>query len=49
MEYRTAIVDELGWVMWWCDELQGNEQIETILVGHPEWSMRAIEVEMGGK
>ena len=43
MEYRTAIVDETGCVMWWCDELQGNEQIECILVSHPEWSMKAIE------
>lgn len=43
MEYRTAIVDECGCVMWWCDELQGNEQIECILVSHPEWTMRAIE------
>lgn len=43
MEYRTAIVDELGWVMWWCDELQGNEQIESILVSHPEWSIKTIE------
>lgn len=40
---RTAIVDETGCVMWWCDELQGNEQIECILVSHPEWSMKAIE------
>lgn len=42
--YRTAIVDELGWVMYWCDELQGDEQIEAILEGHPEWSVKAIEV-----
>lgn len=43
MEYRTAIVDELGCVMFWCDELQGAEQIEYILEAHPEWSVRAIE------
>lgn len=43
MEYRTAIVDELGQVMAWCDELQGWEQIECILNSHPEWSMKAIE------
>lgn len=49
MEYRTAIVDECGCVMWWCDELQRNDQIECILVSHPEWSMKAIEVENGGK
>lgn len=43
MEYRTAVVDELGSVMYWCDELQGWEQIEIILEGHPEWSVKAIE------
>lgn len=44
MKYRTAIVDELGWVVWWCDELVGGwNQIENILVGHPEWSVKAIE------
>lgn len=43
MKFRTAIVDELGWVMFWCDELQDIEQIECILESHPEWSVRAIE------
>lgn len=43
MNYRTAIIDELGCVMWWCDELQGWDQIETILAGHPEWSVKTIE------
>ncbi len=43
MRYRTAIVDEMGWVMFWCDELQGQDQIDAILDGHPEWSVRAIE------
>ena len=42
MEYRTAIVDELGWVMWWCDELP-REQVEAILRAHPEWSIKTIE------
>ena len=42
MEYRMAIVDELGWVMWWCDELP-RKQVEAILRGHPEWSIKAIE------
>lgn len=44
MEYRTAIVDECGMVMWWCDDLLGWDQIETILTGHPEWSVKAIEI-----
>lgn len=42
--YRTAIVDELGWVMWWCDEVCGGwSHIEDILAEHPEWSVKAIE------
>ena len=44
MEYRSAIVDETGCVMFWCDELQGEEQIECILYGHPEWSIEYIEM-----
>lgn len=43
--YRSAIVDELGYVMFWCDELQGEEQIECILEGHPEWSRKCIEID----
>jgi hypothetical protein len=43
MEFRTAIVDETGWVMFWCDQLQGWEQIECILEVHPEWNVRVIE------
>ena len=42
MEYRTAIVDECGWVMFWCDELQDEEQIRSILDSHPEWSRKCI-------
>lgn len=42
--YRSAIVNELGHVMFWCDELQGNEQIECILSGHPEWSIKCVEI-----
>ena len=29
--------------MFWCDELQGEEQIECILYGHPEWERKCIE------
>lgn len=43
MMYRSAIVDETGWVMFWCDELQGEDQIESILESHPEWYIKAIE------
>ena len=42
--YRSAIVDELGCVMYWCDELQGDEQVDGILDGHPEWKVAAIEL-----
>ena len=42
--YRSAIVNELGYVMFWCDELQGDEQIECILNGHPEWSIKCVEI-----
>lgn len=41
--YRSAIVNELGHIMFWCDELQGDEQIECILNGHPEWSIKCVE------
>jgi hypothetical protein len=44
MEFRSAIVNELGQVMFWCDELQGEEQIECILDGHPEWSRKCIQI-----
>lgn len=43
--YRSAIVNELGHVMFWCDELQGDEQIECILNGHPEWSVKCVEIQ----
>lgn len=43
MEFRTAIVDELNWVMFWCDELTEEEQVE-ILNDHPEWSIKCIEI-----
>ena len=44
MEYRTAIVDELEWVIFWIDELQGWEQVKAILYGHPDWTVRCIEI-----
>ena len=44
MEFRSAIVDELGCVMYWCDELQDEDQIERILNSHPEWSRKCIEM-----
>lgn len=44
MEFRTAIVDELGDIIYWRDELQQDE-IYDILASHPEWCMKAIEVQ----
>lgn len=42
--YRSAIVNELGHVMFWCDELQEDEQIECILNSHPEWSVKCVKI-----
>lgn len=42
VEFRTAIVDELGEVMYWCDELPQNE-IESILENHTEWKKKCVE------
>lgn len=42
LEFRTAIVDELGEVMYWCDELSQNE-VEEILDNHVEWKKKCIE------
>lgn len=44
MEFRTAIIDELGHVMFWCDELQDKDHIEYILDSHPEWNRKCIEM-----
>jgi hypothetical protein len=41
--YKKAIIDELGFVMFWCDELQDEDQIESILNSHPEWKIECIE------
>ena len=43
--YRRALVNELGHVMFWCDELRDG-QIECILNGHPEWSVKCVESEV---
>lgn len=42
VEFRTAIVDELGEVMYWCDELSENE-IKNILDNHIEWKQKCVE------
>lgn len=42
VEYRTAIVDECGSVVCWCDDLTKNE-VNKILANHPEWHIRCVE------
>lgn len=43
MIFRTAIVDELGDIVEWCDKLT-EEEIEEMLDEHVEWSRKAIQV-----
>lgn len=42
--YRSAIVNELEHVMFWCNELHGDKQIECILCSHPEWYVKCVEM-----
>lgn len=42
--YRSAIVDELGCVKYWCDQLTTCEG-QNLLNNHPEWRLEYIEVE----
>ena len=43
VEYRSAIVDECGAVVYWCSELT-KSQIINILGRHEEWRIRYIEL-----
>lgn len=43
MEFRSAIVDELGYVVYWCSDLYPG-QVENILENHPEWKVRCIQI-----
>lgn len=45
-EYRSAIVDECGDVVYWCDELT-DEEVDDILDSHEEWSRKCICVGGG--
>ena len=42
IKFRTAIVDELGKVMYWCDALS-QSKINEILDNHIEWKQKCIE------
>ena len=44
MEFITVILDELGHIIFWCEELQGEEQIECILNSHPKWSRLVMNI-----
>mgnify|MGYP007038281378 CR=1 FL=1 len=46
MEYRSAIVDECGDIVYWCDE-STREEIDECLAQHPEWRERCIFI--GGR
>ena len=43
MIFKTALVDELGLVQFWCDELD-DEEIADLLEEFPEWSEKAIQI-----
>lgn len=47
MEFRTAIVDELNYLVAYCSELSYDEQ-QRILEEHPEYTVRAIECMSDG-
>lgn len=36
MEYRSCIKNELGEIVWWCDE-HTDKEITECLERHPEW------------
>ena len=41
MNFRMAIVDECGDVVYWMDELTKDETLQA-LEDHPEWQMKPI-------
>lgn len=43
LEFKTAIVNELGEIIQWCEDLTENE-IDEILIKHPEWRTKCIEL-----
>lgn len=42
IEFKSAIVDELGNIVCWCENLS-DEEIEEILTNHIEWRKTCIE------
>lgn len=47
MEYRSAIVDELGYLVAWVCELSDSE-CDRILNEHPEYTITCIGCELDG-
>jgi hypothetical protein len=43
LEYKSAIVDECGDIVYWCENLTENE-IREILANHIEWRRTCIEI-----
>lgn len=46
LEYKSAIVDELGAIRSWCSDLTEKE-IKEILNTHPEWAIKCIQIGGG--
>lgn len=44
MEFRSCIRNELGKVVWWCDEHTHAENI-AILAWHPEWYLSYKQID----
>ena len=42
LEFKSAIVDELGKIVYWCEDLSDNE-IEEILTKYTEYRIACIE------
>lgn len=47
MNYRTAIVDELGELVAYCSEISDDEKCK-ILIEHPEYTVQTIPCEWDG-
>ena len=44
MEYKTAIIDECGKVMFWCIDMS-DEEVDEVLDIHPEWRVQCITID----
>lgn len=44
MEFRSCIRDELGRIVWWCDEHTHAENI-AVLACHPEWYLSCEQID----